>query len=246
MCQTQPVSFFDSTILFSVNMLKAAYNSKVERYLYTSSIGVYAPSEVFMEDDVWTTFPSKNDWFAGWAKRMGELQVDAYKIQYGWGNIAIVRPANVYGNYDNFSPNDAMVIPSLIRRAVEGERPLVVWGDGTPVRDFVHGRDVAKGMLIAMDKMPSKPVNLGSGTRVSIKTIAETICEYVFGSKDELAWDVSKPSGDKCRLMDISYAKTLGYEPETSIKEGIIETIDWYRNNKDISHLRYNVFKDKE
>lgn len=244
-CKTQPVSFFDNTILFSLNMLKAARKSGVARYLFTSSIGVYAPSEVFREEDVWQTFPSKNDWFAGWAKRMGELQVEAYKIQYGWKDIAIVRPANVYGNYDNFSPNDAMVIPSLIRRAVDGENPLVVWGDGTPVRDFIHARDVAKGMLLVMEKMPDNPVNLGSGIGVTIKEIAENVCKYVHGDKKALVWDTSKPSGDSKRLMDTSYAKSLGFVPEISIEEGLKETIAWYKEHKEIVSNRYNVFTEK-
>ena len=244
-CQTNPVEFFDNTILFSLNILKAAYRAKVQRFLFTSSIGVYAPSEIFREDDVWKTFPSRNDWFAGWAKRMGELQVEAYKIQYDWKDIAIVRPANVYGNYDNFSPNDAMVIPSLIRRAVDGENPLVVWGDGTPVRDFIHARDVAKGMLLVMEKMPEKPVNLGSGIGVTIKEIAENVCKYVHGDEKALVWDATKPSGDKKRLMDTSYAQSLGFAPEISIEDGIKETIAWYKAHKDIVNKRYNVFTDK-
>ncbi len=243
-CKTQPVSFFDNTILFSLNMLKAAKSVGVTRYLFTSSIGVYAPSEIFREDDVWKTFPSRNDWFAGWAKRMGELQVEAYKIQYDWKDIAIVRPANVYGNYDNFSPNDAMVIPSLIRRAVDGENPLVVWGDGTPVRDFIHARDVAKGMLLVMTKMPEKPVNLGSGIGVTIKEIAENVCKYVHGDEKALVWDTTKPSGDKKRLMDTSYAQSLGFAPEISIEDGIKETIAWYRAHKNIVGKRYNVFTE--
>lgn len=243
-CQTKPASFFDNTILFSLNMLKAARQAGVQRYLSTSSVGVYAPNEIFNEDDVWSTFPSKNDWFAGWAKRMGELQVDAYKIQYGWKDICIVRPANVYGKYDNFSPEDAMVIPSLIRRAVDGENPLVVWGDGTPVRDFIHARDVADGMLIMMDKMPEKPVNLGSGTGVTIKEVAESVSKCVFGDSNALVWDTSKPSGDKKRLMNIDYAKSFGFEPEIGIEEGIAETVKWYRENRDIVGKRYNVFHE--
>ena len=244
-CKTNPVDFFDNTILFSLNMLKAAHRAGISRYLFTSSIGVYEPNEIFHEDDVWKTFPSKNDWFAGWAKRMGELQVEAYKIQYNWKDIAIVRPANVYGKYDNFSPNDAMVIPSLIRRAVDGENPLVVWGDGTPIRDFIHARDVAKGMLLVMEKMPEKPVNLGSGLGVSIKEIAENVCQYVHGDKNALIWDTSKPSGDKKRIMDTSYAQSLGFKPEISIIDGLKEVIEWYKDNKDIVNKRYNVFTEK-
>ena len=176
---------------------------------------------------------------------MGELQVEAYKIQYGWKNIAIVRPANVYGKYDNFSPNDAMVIPSLIRRAVEGENPLKVWGDGSPIRDFINARDVASGMLLVMEKMPEKPVNLGSGEGVSIKEIAEIVCEYVHGNSQAIIWDTSKPSGDKKRLMDISYAKSFGFAPEVSIEEGIKEVVEWYKSNRNIADKRYNVFRAK-
>ena len=244
-CQTKPVGFFDNTILFSLNMLKAARQTGTSRYLFTSSIGVYAPSEIFREDDVWSTFPSKNDWFAGWAKRMGELQVDAYKIQYGWKDICIVRPANTYGNYDNFSPNNAMVIPSLIRRAVDGENPLVIWGDGSPIRDFIHARDVAAGMLLVMEKMPDRPVNLGSGTGITIREIAKTVCRCVFGEETALRWDTSKPSGDKKRLMDISYARSLGFEPEIDITQGIEETVQWYRENREIVGKRYNVFLEE-
>ena len=148
MANERPASFLVPTITFSYNMMEAARREGVERYLYTSSIGVYAPAEYFREDDVWKTFPSPHDRFAGWAKRMGELQAEAYKIEYGWDKISIVRPANVYGPYDNFDPANAMVIPSLIYRALDGEAPLTVWGDGTPIRDFIHARDVARGMML--------------------------------------------------------------------------------------------------
>ena len=101
--------------------------------MYTSSVGVYetADVEVLREDDVWKTFVSKNDWHGGWAKRMGELQADAYSIQYKRNNISIVRPGNVYGRYDNFDSENAMVIPSLINKAINSEDgTFSVWGDG--------------------------------------------------------------------------------------------------------------------
>ena len=117
MTAKRPASFFVPTMQFSINMMEAARRSGAERFLFTSSVGVYQPAEVFYEDSVWTTFPSPNDRFAGWAKRMGELQAEAYKIEYGWDKISIVRPANVYGPFDNFDPENAMVVPSLIRLA---------------------------------------------------------------------------------------------------------------------------------
>jgi len=243
MTARKPASFFVPIILTNTNMMEAARQAGVERYLYTSTIGVYSPAEVFHEDDVWKTFPSDNDRFAGWAKRMGELQAEAYKIEYGWDKIAIVRPANVYGPFDNFDPENAMVIPSLIKRAMDGENPLTVWGDGSAVRDFIHARDVARGMMIAMENITGKPINLGSGTGISVKRIVDIIVDNM-DVKPEVVWDTSKPSGDKKRLMDISRARAIGFEPSVSIEQGIKGVMDWYRQNKDLINKRYNVFTD--
>lgn len=239
----QPASFFVPTISFNTNMMEAARRAGVSRYLYTSTVGVYAPAEVFREDDVWKTFPSPNDRFAGWAKRMGELQAEAYKIEYGWDKISIVRPANIYGPFDNFDPQTAMVIPALIKRAVDGENPLVVWGDGTPIRDFIYSKDVARGMMLAVEKGVNLPVNLGSGTGVTVKELAETIARLVPGGPIKIVWDKSKPKGDAKRLMDMRRAKKLlGFKPNVSLTKGIKETIEWYMKNKDELDKRYNVF----
>lgn len=244
MTAQKPASFFVPLISMNTNMMEAARSKGAERYLFTSSIGVYAPAEVFYEDSVWETFPSKNDTFAGWAKRMGELQAEAYRIEFKWNNIAIVRPANVYGTFDNFDTQNAMVIPSLIRRAVDGENPLVVWGDGTPVRDFIHARDVASGMIMAMEKMPNQPVNLGCGEGVSVRKIVAIILKHL-SAKPNVAWDTSKPAGDKKRLMDISRARAMGWAPRISLDEGIAEVMDWYRDNRELAMKRYNVFTEK-
>jgi len=247
MTKERPASFFVPTILFNTNMMEAARRSGVSRFLYTSTIGVYAPAEVFHEDDVWKTFPSENDKFAGWAKRMGELQAEAYRIEYGWDKISIVRPANVYGSYDNFDPENAMVIPSLIHRALAGENPLTVWGNGTPIRDFIHARDVARGMMLTLEKGVTQPINLGSGTGVSIKQIAETIARFLPDGPVKIVWDKSKPMGDKKRLMDTTRAKKLiGFKPDVSLEQGIKETIEWYLKNKALVNKRYNVFNEKK
>ncbi len=244
MTMENPASFFIPTITFSVNMMEAARQCNVERYLYTSSIGVYHPTDIFLEDDVWSTFPSDNDRFAGWAKRMGELQAQAYEIQYKWDKISIVRPANVYGPFDNFDPQNAMVIPSLINRALSGERPLTVWGDGSPVRDFIYSKDVALGMMKVVEKGYNKPVNLGSGEGVTIKEIANTIAKLM-PDKCEIIWDTSKPTGDKKRLMSTERAKSIGIESKISLEEGIKDTIQWYLKNMHKEDLRYNAFTDK-
>lgn len=233
-----------SFLRFNTNMMEAARICGVERYLFTSTIGVYSPAEIFYEDDVWKTLPSKNDWFGGWGKRIGELQAEAYRLEYGWNKIAIVRPANVYGAYDNFDPDNAMVIPSLIRRALDGENPLVVWGDGGAVRDFIHAKDVARGMLIALKNGGGQAINLGSGRGVSIKRIIEIIVGNM-KSKPEIVWDTSKPTGDKKRVMDISRARKIGFQPAITIEEGIKEVMDWYQENKGIINKRFNVFKQK-
>lgn len=246
MCAERPASFLVPTITFSFNMMEAARRVGVERYLFTSSIGVYQPADMFREDDVWKTFPSANDRFAGWAKRMAELQAEAYQIEYGWDKISIVRPANVYGSFDNFDPNNAMVIPSLIRRALEGESPLTVWGDGSPVRDFIHAKDVARGMMLAVEKEINVPINLGSGNGVSIREIVEQIVNHL-GDDREIIWDKSKPSGDALRLMDMTRATELmNFEIEVSLSDGIKETMEWYKANMNIAEERYNVFTDQE
>jgi len=231
-----------SFLRFNTNMMEAARQCGAERYLFTSTIGVFGPSEIFYEDKVWDSFPSKNDWYGAWAKRMGELQAEAYEKEYGWNGISIVRPANVYGPYDNFDPLNSMVIPSLIRRAVDGENPLTVWGDGTPVRDFIHAKDVAEGMLIAIDKGLGKAINLASGTGTSIKKIANIIADNM-EEKPEIVWDASKPSGDKKRVMDITIARKIGFKPCISIEEGIKETIKWYKENRAIVDNYHNVLR---
>ncbi len=240
-----PANFFVPVILFNTNMMEAARQAGVKNYLFTSTVGVYAPAEVFREDDVWKTSPSENDRFAGWAKRMGELQAEAYAIQYGWKGVSIVRPANVYGSYDNFDPTNAMVIPSLIRRALSGENPFTVWGDGSPVRDFIHARDVARGMMLVMEQGYTQPVNLGSGVGITIRELVEIVVANL-ETKPKVVWDISKPAGDKRRVMDVSRARAIGFRPEISFREGIKEVMDWYRKNQDSAAKRYNIFTEEK
>lgn len=243
MTAERPASFFVPTLQFSLNMMEAARRQGVDRYLFTSSVGVYEPADIFKEDSVWTTFPSPNDRFAGWAKRMCELQAEAYKIEYGWHNVSIVRPANVYGPFDNFDPSNAMVIPSLIYRALNEKGPLTVWGDGSAIRDFIHARDVASGMMSCVEKGINEPINLGSGSGISIKEVAETVAN-ITGKK--IIWDTEKPSGDRMRIMDTSRAQKYGIEPKVPLIQGIEETLSWYRDNSSLASARYNSFTEQE
>ena len=242
MTKKKPASFFVPTITFNTNILEASRRCNVENVLYTSSIGVYSPSKNFIEEDVWKTFPSENDKFAGWAKRMGELQAEAYSIEDGYSKISIVRPANIYGPHDNFDPNNAMVIPSLINKAINSKGILDVWGDGSPIRDFLFADDCADAMKLILKKNITYPINIGSGTGVSIKKIVEVIVENLPEKKLEINWDTSKPSGDKIRLMNIDKIKKLGFVSKVDINQGIRKTIEWFKSNNNNHEKRYNSF----
>ncbi len=245
MCREQPADFFVPTISFSINMMQAARKQGVQKYLFTSSVGVYHPAEIFIEDNVWKTFPSENDKFAGWAKRMGELQAEAYKVQYPDSDnlYCIVRPGNVYGRYDNFDPSTGMVIPSLISRIYSGEDPLKVWGDGSPIRDFVHASDVAKAMIFVMENRIDKPVNVSSGKATTIKELVKIISENFGGAKYEFT--ESGIAGDNKRLMDISRLTDYGWKPETDLSTGLKDTIDWFKLKGHKGYERYNSFREE-
>ena len=241
----KPASFYVPTILFNTNLIEAAIKSKVDHILYTSSIGVYSPSSIFNEDDVWKTFPSENDRFAGWAKRMGELQMMAYEKELNFKNYSIVRPANIYGPYDNFDPKNAMVIPSLINKVLNSEEFVEVWGDGSQIRDFIYSKDVARGMMLAVEKKINLPLNLGSGSGITVKQLIDSIIKTVPNKKLKIKWDTSKPSGDKVRVMNMDRASSYGFKCETSLEKGIKETVEWYLNNKNYSEKKYNSFNEK-
>ena len=238
-CMEQPADIMGPMLQFNTNMLEAAMKCNVQWYLYTSTVGVYQPAEVLVEDDVWDTQPSKNDWYGGWAKRMGELQCQAYQKQYGEGKCSIVRPANVYGPYDNFDLKSAMVVPSLIRKGYENDI-LEVWGDGTPIRDFIHAKDVARGMIFAVKNKITEPMNLGSGDGISIKQVADAISAKF---NKPIKWLTGAPSGDPRRVFDMTRAKSYGFMPAISIKDGIQDTIDWFLSNPDKINKKFNALK---
>ena len=241
-CAAKPASMITPMLLFNSNLIEAAHKSGVKGYLYTSSIGVYPPAEIFYEDDVPKGVPSPNDRFAGWAKRTGEVQAEAYKIEHGWQDVTIARLSNIYGPYDNFDRENAMVVPSLIRRAVEEEDPFVVWGDGTPERDFLHASDAARGILIAAQSGKGQVLNVGSGLGLSIKNLVSAVLSNL-DKKPKVVYDASKTSGDRKRIMDISRARAIGFEPKISIEEGVKDTMAWYRKNRDLARKRFDVFE---
>ena len=227
-CLKKPASHSVTMNQFNSNIIESAFKNDVEWFLYTSSVGVYYPAEVFVEDDVWKTTPSNNDWYGGWAKRMGELNVEASMIEYNRSNCSIVRPANIYGKWDVFS-DKATVIGSLISKAYHNNNDILeVWGDGSPIRDFIYSKDVARGMLHMVENKINVPVNLGSGKEVRISDIAEIIANYF---EQEIDYDTTKPMGDMKRLLSTKRAESYGFKSRVSLKEGIIRTIKWYEEN---------------
>lgn len=235
----KPASFFAPLLMFNTNVLEACRINEVKKVVYTSSIGAYASAEVFRETENLDGPPM--DMFPGWAKRMAELQVQAYKIQYGLENFAVVRPCNVYGPGDNFDPENAMVIPTLMHRIYRKEDPVVVWGDGSAIRDFAYSRDVAEGVILALyHGTNSSFVNLGSGKGYSIRELVETLHSFI---PFNYRFDASKPSGFPRRVMDISLAREMiDYNPTTTLLEGLKQTWDWYVDHQDEYLKRKNYF----
>jgi len=221
--KTKPSRYFVPLLQFNTNMMEAARLEGVDWYLYTSSVGVYRQDDVLQEDSVWKTFPTENDTYPAWAKRMGELQAHSYEVEFDWKNYSIVRPANVYGPYDNFGEH-SMVIPSLIKKANEND-VLNVWGDGSPIRDFIYSEDVADGMIHMVENKINSPVNLASGNGVTIREIAEIVAKYF---DKEIVWDKDKPMGDMKRILSTERAESFGFKAKTSFEDGIIKTIEWY------------------
>lgn len=243
--KAKPATHYYSTIMLEHCMLEAAHLENVEGYQFTSSVGVYEPAEVFYEDSVWKTFPSPHDWYAGWAKRAGELQVEAYAKEYNWKNLTIVRPANIYGPWDNFDSENAMVVPSLIKRAFGCSSEFIVWGDGSPIRDFIYSREVARGMLYIAEKNPDEPVNLGSGSGYTIKMLVDCIIKNI-PNPPKVVWDTSKPNGDLKRIMDTARAEKYGFKAQISLEQGVKEVMEWYAINKDRTNTRYDIFDIKD
>ena len=171
----KPSSFFVPLLLMNTNVLEASRLNNVKNLVYTSSIGAYKSASIFKESN--KDFASEPmDFFPGWAKRMAELQIQAYKKQYNLKNYYVVRPCNVYGPGDNFDPKNAMVIPTLISKIFNSKKLIKIWGNGTAIRDFAYSRDIAIGILLTMIKGTGKfnYLNLGSGKKTSIRELVKT------------------------------------------------------------------------
>lgn len=225
--KTRIASHLVPMLQMNTNMLEAARLSGAHRVVFTSSVGAYADADVFRESDYQLESTPMD--FAGWAKRMAEAQIYAYNVEHGLENFAVIRPPNVYGPGDNFHPEHALVVPSLMFRIHRGDDPLVVWGDGTCERDFVYSRDVAEGIILTLwHGMPQPPgfMNIGSGCVHTIRELVETLNSFI---DFNYAFDTTKPTGVRRRLLDISLAREfLGYNPTTSLEQGLRATWEWF------------------
>ena len=233
---TYPVDFLSDNIRIQVNVLDAAREAEVERLLFLGSSCIYpkfAEQPIREESLLTGHLEPTNDAYAI-AKIAGILHVQAVRRQYGLPWISAM-PTNLYGPNDNFSPTGSHVLPALIRRYDEavasGVRSVTNWGTGTPRREFLHSDDMADACLHLLENYDGpEQVNVGSGTDVTIREIAETIASVV-GYTGETQWDTAKPDGTPQKLLDVSKLARTGWTSKISLHEGIQRTIAWYREH---------------
>lgn len=233
-----PAEFFYDNLMMGVQLIHQAYKTGVEKFVAIGTVCAYPKFTPvpFKEDDLWIGYPEETNAPYGMAKKMLLVQSQAYREQYGYNSIFLL-PVNLYGPGDNFDPRSSHVIPALIRKCFEAKEQgldhIIVWGDGSPTREFIYVKDAARGIAMATENYnESLPVNIGSGFEISIKDLAEKIVQ-MSGFEGDLVWDTSKPNGQPRRALDISRAKEkFGFEAETDFDEGLQKTIDWYRENR--------------
>jgi len=227
---SDPGAMVAPNAVINSQLIHACAKEKVSRLGFISSIVVYPPMDKPMrEDQAWSGEPYDLYFGLAWVKRFSEKLCQFYHDKTGV-RIAIIRPSGAYGRYDNFDENTSHVLPAIIKRALAVKETLKVWGDGKDVRDFIHASDLAKGLLLAVEKYAAcDPVNIASGNAVTTRELAQTVLDVV-GSKAKLEFDPSKPTALRERRVDISKArKVLGFAPSISLHEGLADTVDWYR-----------------
>jgi len=231
----RPAEFFYDNLMMSAQMLDASYRFGVSKFVGIGTICAYPKITPipFQEDHLWDGFPEETNAPYGIAKRALLMQSQAYRQQYGYNAIHLM-PVNLYGPRDNFDLKTSHVIPALIRKTLEaqarGDDQIVVWGDGTPTREFLYVEDAAEGIALAAERYnDGDPVNLGSGMEISIRDLAEMIARMI-GFEGRIVWDTEKPNGQPRRRLDVSRAKArFGFEARTPFALGLQKTIAWYK-----------------
>lgn len=232
-----PGKYFYDNLMMGVQLIELGRQYKVEKITAIGTICAYPKFTPvpFKESDLWNGYPEETNAPYGLAKKMLLVQAQAYRQQYGF-NAVYLLPVNLYGPRDNFNPNSSHVIPALIKKCVEakqnGDKEIVVWGDGSPTREFLYVKDAARGIALATQKYDGdQPVNLGSGREISIKDLVTLIAKLT-GFEGNIVWDREKPNGQPRRCLDTSRAKTLfGFEAKMDFEQGLKETIEWYKNH---------------
>lgn len=229
--KTHPATMMQENLLIGTVMIEAAKKAGVERFLVVSSACVYPGtcSVPTPEDEGFLEVPEAANGGYGWAKRMNEKIGEYYAQEYGM-KVGIVRPYNCYGPRDHFQPVPTHVVPSLIKRVMDGENPVVVWGSGNQTRAFLYVDDLAQGMIAAIEKYPvPDAINLGSDEEVSMKELIEKIIK-VSGKKSPIVFDTSKPDGSPRRNSNNTKAKEkIGFVAKTSLEDGLAKTLSWYK-----------------
>jgi GDP-L-fucose synthase len=236
-----PGRFFYDNAIMGIQLMEYARQFQVAKFVAVGTICAYpkfAPVP-FKEEDLWNGYPEETNAPYGLAKKMMLVQAQSYRAQYGFNAIYLL-PVNLYGPGDNFDLNTSHVIPALIRKCVEAkernEKQIVLWGDGSPTREFLYAEDAAEGIVSASENYDGdEPVNLGTGKEILIRELARMIAEEV-GFRGEIVWDSSKPNGQPRRCLDTSRAERFfGFRAKFDLRQGIRETIAWFNAHRALS-----------
>ena len=238
--EEHPAEFFYNNLIMGVQLMHRAWETGVEKFVAIGTICAYPKFTPvpFKEENLWDGYPEETNAPYGLAKKMLLVQAQSYRQQYGY-NALFLLPVNLYGPGDNFNPKSSHVIPALIRKCIEaqeaGEEEIVVWGDGSPTREFLYVEDAAEGILLASEKYnDSEPANLGAGSEISIKDLVKMIAKKT-GFTGKLEWDTTKPNGQPRRKLDTTRAfERFGFKAQMSFEEGMDHTIKWFRENRAI------------
>ena len=232
-----PVEFLSQNLQIQSNLMDAAHAAKVSKFVFLGSSCIYPRdcAQPIKEEYLLTGELEQTNSAYAVAKIAGIELIKSYRKEYGYKWISVM-PTNMYGPNDNFDLENGHVLPVLIRKFIEAKRSgsgkVILWGSGSPLREFLHVDDLAKAVLLCMDKYDdSKQINVGSGQEVSIKDLADKISKAV-GFNGEISWDSSKPDGTMRKVLDSSKIANLGWKPLISLDQGIASTVEWYLQNK--------------
>jgi GDP-L-fucose synthase len=232
--QKHPGTFFRDNMAMGLNVLEAARKHGTAKVVIAGTICAYpkfAPVP-FREDDLWNGYPEETNAPYGIAKKALLVMAQAYRQEFG-SNFVMLFPVNLYGPHDNFDLETSHVIPAMIRKFAEarasGQSEVVLWGDGSPSREFLYVEDCARGLVDAAEKYDEPdPVNLGAGFEITMRELADKIAARI-GYAGRLVWDTTRPNGQPRRMLDVSRARELfGFSANVSLDEGLDRTIAWY------------------